>query len=165
MERPGPLFLVDARGVPFPDGIQEVLETLVPRLLRQFSHLDDPLLLIEVLEETGERILRRQSARGTLCRPYGFAWVTARNVALSRLRLSRVKLVRRTLSTDDAAPHLATLQASEAAPSVDGSKPAISWTSKPAISAGRRDGLSSTAVVPPDASRCAPWSASCGGRT
>jgi RNA polymerase sigma factor (sigma-70 family) len=116
MERPGPLFLVDARGIPFPDVIQEVLETLVPRLLRQFSHLDDPVLFVEVLEETGERILRRQRARGTLCKPYGFAWVTARNVALSRLRLSRVKLVQRTLSTDDAAPHLATLQAIEAAP-------------------------------------------------
>ena len=31
MERPGPLFLVDARGVPFPDGVQDVLLALVPR--------------------------------------------------------------------------------------------------------------------------------------
>lgn len=116
MARPGPLFLVDARGIPFPDSIQEVLETLVPRLLRQFSHLNDPVLLVEVLEEAGERILRCQRERGNLRRPYGFAWVTVRNVALSRLSLSRVKMVQRTVSADDAAVHLAALQARDAGP-------------------------------------------------
>lgn len=48
--------------------------------------------------------------------------------------------------------------------SVDGSNRPFRGRPKPAISAGRRDGLSSTARLPPDASRCAPWSASCGGR-
>ena len=61
-------------------------------------------------------MLRRQRLRGSVSRPYGYAWVTARNVALSRWRLSRVKLVRHTVGADDAAPHLAQLQAREGAP-------------------------------------------------
>ena len=50
-------------------------------------------------------------------------------------------------------------------PSVDGSKPAISSTSKTGHFCRRRDGLSSTAAGPPDASRYAPWCASCAART
>ena len=95
-----------------------MLQSLVPRLLRQFSHLQDPVLLVDVLEEAGDRIMRRQAAHGGLARPYGFAWVTARNVALSRLRAGRMQLVVRTVPAEEAAPHLAGLQATESTPDV-----------------------------------------------
>ena len=116
MERQRPLLLVDARGVPFDDHMHEVLQTLVPRLLRQFPQIDDVVLLVEVLEEAGERVLRRQHERGSLANVYGYAWVTVRNVALSRLHLGQSQVVRHTLPPDESAQRLATLPARDATP-------------------------------------------------
>jgi DNA-directed RNA polymerase specialized sigma24 family protein len=116
MEGQRPLLLVDARGVPFDDHMHEVLQTLVPRLLRQFPQLDDVVLLVEVLEEAGERVLRRQQERGPLANVYGYAWVTVRNVALTRLHAGQSQVVRHTLPPDESAQRLATLPARDATP-------------------------------------------------
>ena len=116
MERLGSVMLVDAHGVPFPDELQDVLTALVPRLLRQFPQVQDPVLLVEVLEDAGQRVHRRQMERGALANVYGFAWVTVRNVTLSRLQRGSSQVTLRTVQEHEAALHLANLPAREASP-------------------------------------------------
>ena len=116
MERRGPLVLVDTQGVPFPDDLQDVFTALVPRLLRQFPQVQDPVLLVEVLEEAAQRVRRRQTEGGALANAYGFAWVTVKNVTLSRLQRGSSQVAQRTIAADEAAQHLLNLPAREASP-------------------------------------------------
>lgn len=118
MDRSKPPILLDAHGIPFSDDLQEVLQHLVPRLLRQFPQLQDLVHVVEVLEEAGQRVLRRQTARGPIANLHGFAWVTLRNVALTRVSLGRGQLAERTLPPDQSAEHLAKLPARDASPAV-----------------------------------------------
>jgi len=86
------LVLVDARGCRFAPRIEQSLLSLHGRLRRQFPQLREDVVLTEVLEEAGRRIVRHEEQRGELTNLHGFAWVVARSVALSYARRRSQKL-------------------------------------------------------------------------
>ena len=80
------LMLVDARGRPFAPRIEQSLLGLYGRLRRRFPQLREEVVLAEVLEEAGRRIVRHEEQRGELSNLHGFTWVVVRSVAVSRSR-------------------------------------------------------------------------------
>jgi DNA-directed RNA polymerase specialized sigma24 family protein len=88
------LGLIDSEGQPFEGRITKVLHQIAPRLRREFPALEDEVVVTEVLEEAGRRIVQREAKRGSLERLYGFAWVTIQNVARSRLRTRKAQIAR-----------------------------------------------------------------------
>jgi DNA-directed RNA polymerase specialized sigma24 family protein len=62
--------------------------------------LQDEVMLAEVMEEAGRRIRAREERGGAVERLHGYAWVTIRSVATSRMRLGSAKLKQRTLNGD-----------------------------------------------------------------
>jgi DNA-directed RNA polymerase specialized sigma24 family protein len=101
--------LLDRQGRPLASHLQEVLGSLVPRLLRQFPMLNDDLLLTEVLEEAGRRVADHEGKRGALDRLRGFTWVTLRNVATSRMGRQSTRLSQRTLPSEESQTALSAL--------------------------------------------------------
>ena len=87
MESSASVTFLDPHGRPFSDYIQRVLNQLLPRLRRKFPVIRDEVILTEILEEAGQQIKSREQ-EGAIEHLYGFAWVTARNVAISKLRRS-----------------------------------------------------------------------------
>jgi hypothetical protein len=59
--------------------------------------------LTQIMEEAGHRIRRREE-RGPIDRVHGYAWVTVRSIALSRMRLGSSKLIRKRLTRRREAP-------------------------------------------------------------
>jgi DNA-directed RNA polymerase specialized sigma24 family protein len=97
--------LIDGNGEPVDTRIEGVLSRLLPRLRREFPALQDDVVLAEVLEEAARRIGSREERGGPIDRINGYAWVTIRSVATSRLRQGSARLHRQTLGSD--ASHLA----------------------------------------------------------
>ena len=108
--------LLDDRGRPLPDRIQLVLDELVPRFRRKFSMIRDEVVVVEILEQAGQQIVRREEREGRIERLYGFAWVTVRNVAISRLRRSPYLLEQSTVGSAESAAALGRLTAEESSP-------------------------------------------------
>lgn len=88
------LGLIDSNGQPFDGRITRVLQKIAPRLRREFPALEDDVVVTEVLEEAGRRIVRQETKAGPLEKLHGFAWVTIRNVAKSRLKTGREQITR-----------------------------------------------------------------------
>ncbi|WP_291984262.1 sigma-70 family RNA polymerase sigma factor [Luteitalea sp.] len=88
------LGLIDSNGQPFDGRIARVLQKIAPRLRREFPALEDDVVVTEVLEEAGRRIVRQETKAGPLEKLHGFAWVTIRNVAKSRLKTGREQITR-----------------------------------------------------------------------
>src|SRR6516164_3929971 len=86
--------LLDAFGQPLPDHIQHVLGDLKPRFRRKFSMIRDEVVVTDVLEEAGQRIVDHEATYGAVESLHGFAWVVLRNVAISTLRRPRHLLER-----------------------------------------------------------------------
>lgn len=86
------LGLIDGEGQPFDGRITKVLREIAPRLRREYPALEDDVVVTEVLEEAGRRIVQREARKGPLERLYGFAWVTIKNVARTRLRTKRAQV-------------------------------------------------------------------------
>jgi DNA-directed RNA polymerase specialized sigma24 family protein len=97
--------LINGHGEPVDTRIGGVLSRLVPRLRREFPTLQDEAVLTEVLEEAARRIDARETRGGPIERINGYAWVTVRSVATSRLRQGSARLHRQTLGSD--ASHVA----------------------------------------------------------
>jgi DNA-directed RNA polymerase specialized sigma24 family protein len=91
--------LLDCDGQPFPARIERVLIQLIPRLRREFPSLQDDVGIAEILEEAGRRIRHREE-RAVIERLYGYAWVTVRSIAMSRMRLGPAKLSQKTLDSE-----------------------------------------------------------------
>lgn len=108
--------LLDHRGKPLPDRIQHVLDELVPKLRRKFSMIRDDVVVVEILEQAGQQIANREVRDGPIERLYGFAWVTVRNVAISRLRRSPHLLELSTVGSAESAAALSRLTAEESSP-------------------------------------------------
>jgi DNA-directed RNA polymerase specialized sigma24 family protein len=89
--------LLDERGQPFNPELEQRLRRLIPRLRKTFRTLNDDQEVTEILEEAGRRIRQRQQGSEPLEEPQGFAWVTVKNVAKSRLGLDASRLRRETL--------------------------------------------------------------------
>ncbi len=98
MEHLRTIGLLDSNGQPFHPRIERVLIELLPRLRREFPSLQDEVGLVDILEEAGRRIRHRES-RGPIERLHGYAWVTVRSIAMSRMRLGSFKLHQKTLDS------------------------------------------------------------------
>jgi len=99
MEHLRTIGLLDSDGQPFHPRIERVLIQLLPRLRREFPSLQDEVGIAEIMEEAGRRIRHRES-RGPIDRLHGYAWVTVRSIATSRMRLGSYKLHQKTLDSD-----------------------------------------------------------------
>ena len=78
------------------------------RLLRRtpvapkiFHGVVDAVVLIEVIEKAAHGIARREQRLGPLEHLEGYAWVTLRTAAVSRLRRSAARLAERTMASED----------------------------------------------------------------
>ena len=87
-------------GNPLDQRVETVLHRLVPRIKRQFPALQDDVSLVDVLEEAGRRIVARERRSGPLVNFYGYAWVTIRSVAISRMRRRSVRMLQNTLQSE-----------------------------------------------------------------
>jgi len=99
MEHLRTIGLLDSDGQPFDPRIERVLLRLLPRLRREFPSMQDDVALTEIMEEAGRRIRHREE-RGPIERVHGYAWVTVRSIALSRMRLGSSKLNQKTLDSE-----------------------------------------------------------------
>jgi len=99
MEHLRTIGLLDSDGQPFHPRIERVLIQLLPRLRREFPALHDEVGLAEIMEEAGRRIRLREE-RGPIERLHGYAWVTVRSIATSRMRLGSAKLTQKTLDSE-----------------------------------------------------------------
>ena len=99
MEHLRTIGLLDSDGRPFHPRLERVLNQLLPRLRREFPSLQDEVGLTEIMEEAGRRIRHREE-RGQIERLHGYAWVTVRSIATSRMRLGATKLDQKTLDSD-----------------------------------------------------------------
>jgi RNA polymerase sigma factor (sigma-70 family) len=95
------LMPVGGDGQPFARETERVLLELVPRLLRHFPCLQRDDVLIDVVEEAGRRIVRREGLKGPIDSLHGYAWVTLRSVALSHIRKSATRLRSQTLDSEE----------------------------------------------------------------
>lgn len=103
--------LLDSNGQPLAARIEGVLTRLIPRLCRQFPALQDEVALTEVLEEAGRRIVRREKRGGPIEKLHGYAWVTVRSVATSRMRRGSTRLIQKTLESETSQVVLASARA------------------------------------------------------
>ncbi|MEK7993411.1 MAG: hypothetical protein AAB403_06355 [Planctomycetota bacterium] len=99
MEHLRSIGLLDSDGQPFDPRIERVLLRLLPRLRREFPALQDEVGLAEIMEEAGRRIRHREQ-RGPIERLHGYAWVTVRSIAVSRMRQGPSKLNQKTLDSE-----------------------------------------------------------------
>jgi RNA polymerase sigma factor (sigma-70 family) len=103
--------LLGADGRPLSERIAHVLQYLVPKLRRTFPTLGDEVQLTEILEEAGRRIADHEARCGAIEKLHGYAWVTIRSVATSRVRRSSAKLAQATVGLDESRKILSTLTA------------------------------------------------------
>ena len=116
MEHLGKLSLLDETGKPFSTRIEGVLRDLLPRFRRQFPALKDEVCVSEVLEEAGRRIAEHERRSGPVEKLHGYAWVTVRSVAVSRMRLSSARMAKATLGSEQSQAALSTVPAPEGSP-------------------------------------------------
>jgi DNA-directed RNA polymerase specialized sigma24 family protein len=108
--------LLDHSGKPLPEEIQGILDHLRPRFLRKFAMIRDEVVQVEILEEAGQRVLRHQDEHGAIRNVHAFAWVTLRNVAISRLRQGPHLLEQPIAGSAQAEAALARIPATEGSP-------------------------------------------------
>src|SRR6476661_9368960 len=109
MESPTRTHFLDQAGNPLPDRIQSALDELLPRLRRKFSVIRDEVVLTEIMEQAGQKLLNREARGGRIDQLYGFAWVTVYRVAISRLRRSPYLLEQPTVDSAESATALSRL--------------------------------------------------------
>lgn len=101
--------LVDECGSPFSDHIQQALYDLTPRLRRDFPTLNDDVVVCEILEEVGRKVVEQETKRGArIERLNAYVWVAVRRMAMSRLRRSSMRLASATLGSEQSEVALAT---------------------------------------------------------
>lgn len=101
MEYPPKFRILDEAGQPLSPHIEQALLALVPKFQRHFPSFRDELSLVEVLEEAGRKIDRREKRSGPIERLHAYAWVALRSVATSRLRRGDGRLAQRTLPSEE----------------------------------------------------------------
>jgi RNA polymerase sigma factor (sigma-70 family) len=98
--------LLDEHGQPLDPRIEQALVSLVPKFQRDFPVLRDDFTLVEIFEEAGRRIENREKGAGRIERRHGYAWVTRRSIATSRLRRGEGRMAPRTLAAEEGAAAL-----------------------------------------------------------
>jgi RNA polymerase sigma factor (sigma-70 family) len=89
--------LLDERGAPLEPRVERVLKQMRGKLRRQFPACRDDLIAVDILEEAGRRLLRRERCSGPIANLHGYAWVTIRSVTMSTLRRGDARLRERTV--------------------------------------------------------------------
>ena len=107
MEQLRTLGLVDSDGTPIASHIEPCSSASSARLRREFPTLQDDVAVVEVMEEPGRRIARREAEIGPIEKLYGYAWTTVRTVAISRMRRGSLRLIQKTLDSEASAALLA----------------------------------------------------------
>ena len=74
----------------------------------------DEVILTEIMEQAGQKLLNREARDGRIDQVYGFAWVTVYRVAISRLRRSPYLLEQPT--TDSVEISLSRLTSEQSSP-------------------------------------------------
>lgn len=113
MARANTIVLISPDGTPLDRRLARVLLGMRRRLCREFPIGEDEVVIVEILEEAGRRLMARERRGGPITNLYGFAWVTLRNVASSRLARARSKVC---LAEVTEPALLAQLQARDGAP-------------------------------------------------
>jgi RNA polymerase sigma factor (sigma-70 family) len=103
--------LVDERGAPLDPRLACVLTQMRARLRRHFPACRDDQMAVDVLEEAGRRLRRREREIGPIANLHGYAWVTVRSVVTSRLRRRDVRLMERTMGSRQSEALLASRRA------------------------------------------------------
>jgi len=97
----GSLVLTDEHGQPMSPRVERVLLGLVPKLQTQFPSIRDDVTVVEILEEAGRKIIRREG-RGAIERLHAYAWVAVRSGATSHLRRGSGRFERRVVTSNEA---------------------------------------------------------------
>lgn len=105
------LSLVDESGKTLDPRLADVLTTLADRFRRAFPAYRDDETLADALEAAARKIQRRERTRGRIEQLDRYAWTTLSHVAISAARLTRKRLVARTLPSEAGAIALSTLPA------------------------------------------------------
>lgn len=86
-----PIVFADEAGQPLPEHIQIALRSMLPRLRREFSSLQDDAVIADVMETAGRKVAAAEVRHGQALGDglYGYVWTTLRSVAVSRVRLAR----------------------------------------------------------------------------
>lgn len=116
MERLQIPHLLDERGQPFSDRIDRLLRSCIPKLRRQFPVLrNDELLLTEILEEGGRRLVRWEQRTGNRLdeRSHRFVWTTLFNVGRSWALRDTNRLRRDTIAAEAGEAILSSLPATQ----------------------------------------------------
>jgi RNA polymerase sigma factor (sigma-70 family) len=108
--------LLDQFGNPLPDHIQQVLEDLTVRFRRKFRTIRDDVVVIEILELAGQQIMAYEALHGPERNLRTFAWVTVRNMTISRLRRGPYLLEQAIAGSVQSAAALARLTAVDGSP-------------------------------------------------
>ncbi|HWI69322.1 MAG TPA: hypothetical protein VNS88_13255, partial [Nitrospiraceae bacterium] len=74
----------------------------------------DEVVLTEIMEQAGQKLLNREARGGRIDQLYGFAWVTVYRVAISQLRRTPYLLEQPTDSAERALSRLTSEQSSPA---------------------------------------------------
>ncbi len=110
------LGLLDENGHPLSDRLDQVLCRLAPRLRRQFPALNDEVVVAEVLEEAGRRIAEQEKRCGVIEKLHGYAWVTIRHVAISRMRRTSIRLAQNTVESEASQVALSSVASTHGSP-------------------------------------------------
>jgi RNA polymerase sigma factor (sigma-70 family) len=103
MDQPPKFRILDERGHPFDSRIEQALLSLVPKFRRHYPAFRDEFSVVEVLEEAGRKIDHRERQSGPIEHLHGYAWVTLRTVAATRLRRGEGQLAWRMFGAEDGA--------------------------------------------------------------
>jgi RNA polymerase sigma factor (sigma-70 family) len=103
MDQPPKFRILDERGHPLDPRIEEALLSLVPKFRRNYPALKDDLTIVDIFEEAGRKIDHREKQSGPIEHLHGYAWVTLRTVAATRLRRGEGQLARRTFGAEEGA--------------------------------------------------------------
>ncbi len=96
-----PPAFVDETGQPLPAHIQSALGSLRKKLQKAFPTIQDPAILDNIMETAGRKIADAEQRLGPLEELHGYAWVTLRSVAVSRVRRVRDGWNQATLEVKD----------------------------------------------------------------
>lgn len=92
--------LLDPNGKPFASRVSRALAGLLPRLRRHFPAIQDEAVQVQILEQVGHRISRRERQKGEIEEVHKYAWVAIKRVAISYLRSGAGRVLQQTLAPD-----------------------------------------------------------------
>jgi RNA polymerase sigma factor (sigma-70 family) len=102
-DRKSKLRILDEQGQPLSPRVEDALISLVPKFQRHFPSFRDEASLVDVLEQAGRKIVRRENKSGPIDRLHAYAWVTLRSVATSRLRSGSGRLEQKMIASQEGA--------------------------------------------------------------